>query len=288
MPSSFFGYLFPGNATSTRLAFNGGLTATTIGVNNASPSFALDVAGFINTDQYSGYKQNGVNLIVGSTSQKSVFAGPYAGDMPSVYGGVSDTGLGYAALRYASSTNNNTAIGSDVLSGLGMSGSNNTGVGFNALQNVSSGGNNTAVGVSALQNVSGVNNDAFGLDALQSLTSGNNNNAFGAYALQGNTTGSGDVGIGHYALYRDGSATNTVAVGYYSGYGNSAYSNQGGTYLGYQTGYKLQSGSDYNTLLGYQAGYDIATGTNNLILGSEVPPAPALPPAPTISCSVKV
>jgi hypothetical protein len=53
-----------------------------------------------------------------------------------------------------------------------------------------------------------------------------------------------------------------------AGYGNGgAYNNQGGTLVGYQTGYNFITGSDYNTLLGYQAGYDVTTGNNNTILG---------------------
>jgi hypothetical protein len=41
--------------------------------------------------------------------------------------------------------------------------------------------------------------------------------------------------------------------------GTAAYSNQGGTAVGYQSGKSFATGSDYNTLLGYQAGYGITT-----------------------------
>jgi len=76
--------------------------------------------------------------------------------------------------------------------------------------------------------------------------------------------------FGNNDLRFNTSATNTVAVGFSAGYGaGGSYNNQGGTYIGYRSGYNAQTGSDNNTLLGYQAGFDITTGANNIVLGPE-------------------
>jgi hypothetical protein len=64
------------------------------------------------------------------------------------------------------------------------------------------------------------------------------------------------------------SATNTTAIGYSAASGADYYSNQGGTYVGYRSGYSAGNSSDYNTLIGYQAGYGITTGKNNIVLGT--------------------
>ena len=146
-------------ATSTLfLAQNGYL-----GIGSASPSYPLDVAGFINTDQYSGYKQAGNTVLYASSSNYATLVGISAG---------------YALLS---------------------AGTNNTAIGYQALRVATSSWSNTAVGYRALySSTSGSSNSAFGDSVLYNNTTGNNNVGM-ASALSGNTTGSNNVR--HWPLY---------------------------------------------------------------------------------------
>src|ERR1041385_7128797 len=91
-------------------------------------------------------------------------------------------------------TTNNTVLGENAL--LNNTGSNNTGIGFNALQSNTTGGSNTANGFCALCfNTTGFNNTANGSGALSYNTTGGNNTANGFYALINNTTGSNNIAL---------------------------------------------------------------------------------------------
>ena len=90
------------------------------------------------------------------TNTYSFFAGPGAGNL--TMGGSQNTGIGYEALY------KNT------------SGFNNTGIGYNVLGNNTSGAENTAVGANALaQNFSGSWNIALGMNAGMNITTGSSN-----------------------------------------------------------------------------------------------------------------
>ena len=228
-----------------------------VGIGNTSPSYKLDVAGFINTDQYSGYKQGGNTILYASSTTFTTTVGQAGGPWATATStaGLRSTAIGYQALN----TTPTNATAAD-----------NTAIGYQALNSDTTGFGNTANGSYALfSNTTGYQNTANGLKALYTNTTGNNNTANAPFALFSNTTGSENVAIGYSALYYNKSATSSIAVGFTAGRGTAAYNNQGGVYLGYKSGYNAATGSDYNTLLGYQAGYDITTGANNLILGSE-------------------
>lgn len=229
------GLTISGGATTTGTAYFAGR----IGVSKSAPAYPLDVAGFINTDQFSGYKLNGNTILYASTTNSSVVVG--------------STG---AATRLSASSTlvYNLAVGAGALGAASLAGSFNTALGTSVL------GSNTT----------GFSNVGLGYLALADNTTGFANMAIGQQSMWHNTTGSHNVSIGNAALRPNVSATSTVAIGDNSGVGNfTSYANQGGTFIGYQTGYMLQSGSNYNTLLGYQAGYDVTTGTNNTIIGSQ-------------------
>ena len=137
-----------------------------------------------------------------------------------------------------------------------------------ALYSNTTGSNNTASGLSALNyNTTGYQNTANGVQALNYNTTGFNNTANGMQALYSNTTGSSNTASGAFALFYNTSATSSTALGYFAAAGGANYHNQGGTYLGYQSGYSAATGSDYNTLLGYQSGYGDTTGTRNVLIG---------------------
>ena len=87
-------------------------------------------------------------------------------------------------------------------------------IGDNALGDVTATGTfNTAVGNDALQNnILGVSNTAVGHNALSGNTEGNNNVAVGRNALQNNSTGDSNVAVG-YAAGPVGNTSNTVTIG---------------------------------------------------------------------------
>ena len=194
------------------------------------------------------YQINGVNVVNASTTLYNYFFGG-AGNLTMT--GNFNTANGYQSLY------SNTTGYSNVANGYQSLYSNTTGY-----SNVANGNNSLTF------NTTGSNNTANGTLALFSNTTGNSNTANGYQSLYSNTTGNYNTANGVYALLNNTSATNTVAVGAFAGYGSGgAYSNQGGSTVGYQSGYNFQTGSDYNTLFGYQSGYGVTTGARNVLLG---------------------
>ncbi|MBI5004346.1 tail fiber domain-containing protein [Candidatus Kaiserbacteria bacterium] len=251
-------------ATST---FAGGLTAANssfnilqngnVGIGDTTPSYSLDVNGFINTDGTTGgYKQAGNTVLYASTTNSSLAVGA-----SSAAGWMSATST--AALQ-------SIAIGSGALATTPTSGAaiRNIAIGINALQANTTGATNNAIGYLALTaNTTGISNNAVGSNVLSANGTGGSNSAFGASALNANLTGSENVGVGLSASQFNQSATNTVAIGSRASRGTANYSNQGGTIVGYSAGANFTTGSDYNTLLGYQSGNGITTGARNVLLG---------------------
>ena len=125
----------------------------------------------------------------------------------------------------------------------------NTGVGINALDALTSGDNNTAVGTRALSNVTiAVNNTAIGTDSGANISSGANNTALGSRSLITTAGGQHNVAIGQKAL--------EAAMSHYN------------TAVGSESGKLITTGSYYNILLGYQSGDNITTGDGNVIIGT--------------------
>ena len=114
---------------------------------------------------------SGANLLLYGDSNANFFSGQNAGNMMT-------TG------------SNNTAIGAQALQN-NTSGLFNTALGFDALYNNTNGNYNTAIGYGALNNnLTGSANTALGLEALLSNTNGSENTAIGFEALTTNTSGS--------------------------------------------------------------------------------------------------
>ena len=278
-----------------------GYFAANVGIGTASPAQKLDVAGNINTSAGSAYMYNGANVITASTTLSNYFFGG-AGNLTMT--GNLNIASGLNALKNNTTGYFNLATGANALSSnttgyynvangiqalynnttgfdniatgyaaldSNTTGSHNIATGFYALLNNTTGFDNIASGEHALwNNTTGSYNTALGGYALPSNTTGTNNTASGYGTLSSNTTGTNNTANGMYALYNNASATSSVALGYGAGQGTAAYSNQGGTYLGFQSGYSAATGSNFNTLLGYQSGYDITTGTNNILIGTGV------------------
>ena len=192
---------------------------------------------------------------------------------PALPGFGGTTALGPYALRRATQTRVNTAIGYGAMayvSGSGVtgsialgyfalahqqSGSFNIGIGYGAMQGTASapvtGDRNLAIGTSALrQNTTGTRNNAVGDSSLVSNTVGSFNTANGNRALQLNTSGSYNSAIGIDALYYQTSASYNTGIG--------AQSLMDGT-LG-----------DSNTGIGFNTGRGITIGRANTIIGAKV------------------
>ena len=260
-------------ATSTSVASTFGYR---VGIQNSSPSYPLDVAGFINTDQYSGYKQAGNTILYATTTTSELAIG--ASSASAWMSASSSIFYNIAIGNNALATTPTVPVSYDIAIGYNSlnantTGGNNTAIGAQSLAHNTTGSYNSAFGQGALAaNTTGIGNFGFGASSLANNTTGSYNATVGGSSLNFNTTGSNNTGMGDHVLFNNVSATNTVAIGYYSSAGNGGvyntpYNNQGGTTIGYQSGYNFQTGSDYNTLLGYQTGYNITTGAHNTILG---------------------
>jgi len=215
-----------------------------VGIGTASPGYALDVTGFVNTDQNSGYKQAGNTILSTSTVNFATLVGVGAG--PSIPAGATyNTAVGYQALNQTNAGNFSTAVGAKA--GYSSSGGYNTLIGFQAGYSTT-GNNSTAVGYQALELFTGNNSVAIGNAALAAAGSGINNVAIG-YQAMNNTAGTG---------------ASNLAVGYRAGMNlNNGSTNVA---IGASAGYDLTDGGN-NTFVGNAAGRPIATGSGNIVIG---------------------
>ena len=115
-----------------------------------------------------------------------------------------------------STANNNTGLGHEVFNVL-TSGDQNTGIGAQALDALSEGSNNTAVGFEALGKLTtGTDNVGVGRAAGLDVQSGGGNTSIGVEALE-NATGDNCVGVGKQAGRSVTSGSNNMLLGTFSG-----------------------------------------------------------------------
>ena len=163
----------------------------------------------------------------------------------------------------------NTGVGSLALIGANgtSTGSNNTAVGYQALNANTTASNNTAVGYQASSGGTLANNVSIGYQAL--YTGGNNDNvAIGYQALytEGNTGNGQNVAIGSGASKISlASAYNNVFVGFRAGF--VATSAGSVTCVGATAGYTLTTGGSV-TCIGQNAGTGITTGSGGTYIGA--------------------
>jgi cytoskeletal protein CcmA (bactofilin family) len=162
-----------------------------------------------------------------------------------------------------STAGDNTGLGFDVFDDL-TSGDFNTALGSSALSKLTTGGENVAIGGNSLDaNTTGSNNVAVGTSALGANTTADNNTAVGTNALVANTTGADNTAIGRNALDALTTGTNSVAIG------ESALStvttSSGNTAIG-KDALVLATGAD-NTAVGKKAGDAVQAHTRNTFIG---------------------
>ena len=127
---------------------------------------------------------------------------------------------------------NSLLISNDAGTGTLSTANNNTGLGHEVFNVLTSGDQNTGVGANAMDALTeGSNNTALGFEALGKHTTGTDCTGVGRAAMLDNTTGAGNCAFGVEALENGDGCNNTVAIG-------------------------------------KQAGRSISTGSNNMLLGT--------------------
>ena len=151
--------------------------------------------------------------------------------------------------------------------------SNNTSVGFNALNSNTSGTWNTALGEQALNaNTTGYSNTGIGRYSLKSITTGNNNTAVGQSAMYVNSTGSNNSAYGVGSLLNQASGDGNTSIGTSNFYNKTSGNNN--TALGMEAGFNNATGSN-NVFIGYRAGYN-ETGSNKLYIANSSTTTPLI------------
>ncbi len=241
-----------------------------LGIGIATPSSRLDITNSATSSAIISLRDPlgnvSLELRAGTSTLNNTFIGRNVGRINTT--GQENTAIGHQALFSNTTGSSNIATGFQSLFS-NTTGSSNTANGYSALSGNTTGFDNTASGFEALwANTTGYENAANGVFAMQRNTTGFRNTASGVYSLWGNTTGTNNTASGYESLLNNRPATSSTAVGAYAARGTGIYSNQGGVYLGFESGYSAGTGSDFNTLLGYRSGYGITTGRNNIWLGT--------------------
>ena len=197
-------YGFNGAVSNTAIGDSAGYLLTKSGTQDiAIGRFALKV-------DTSGYNNIGIgtsSLLSNITGHDNVIVGDSSGiAITSTF----NIAIGNATLQKLTSGVGNVSVGHN--SGTGVSTSSySTYVGFNS--GGISGGNNVGIGYLALNVGSGASNVAVGSSAMGNLTSGGNNVAIGAQAGNNTTSSSNSVYIGVYSGYGIQAGNNTMIGG---------------------------------------------------------------------------
>jgi hypothetical protein len=182
---------------------------------------------------------------------ENMFTGLNAGNL--TISGSGNSGFGYQALENITTGFNNTAIGANALLTNDI-GNNNTAVGSNVLSNNIDTGI-TAVGAYALNNY------------IKYVGGGGQNTAVGTFALASSVEGNSNTAVGWSALTNDVTLSDSgenTAVGALALYANTTGTNN--TAVGYDAGSSLTIGS-YNTAIGASALDNNTIGANNIAIG---------------------
>jgi len=155
------------------------------------------------------------------------------------------------------------------------SNSNNVGVGYQTLLNITTGANNIAIGKDSSDAItSGSANVAIGTSSLGANTTAHNNVAVGTSVLQSLNTSSQNTAIGSSAMSSIGTGasglSNCVAIGYqaFQGGVNTTNGAVGTVAVGMNSLFSLTTGAS-NTAIGYKSGENVTSGGNSVMIGNE-------------------
>ena len=222
-----------------------------VGIGDPTPTHKLDVAGKIGINDTQAIYLPDQGEFLGT-----LFVGTGGGSITKDIsgGGFFNTGLGIEALHDITTGYWNTASGYRALR-YNTTGSFNVASGCDALFSNTTGRYNTASGYGALfYNTIGSSNMASGSGALGANTTGNYNTASGDDALRSNTTGDGNTASGYFALHWNNSGSRNIGIGGWANYNNRSGSNN--TIIGYEAGRGENShDKSGNVFIGYRAGY---------------------------------
>ncbi|HXP52800.1 MAG TPA: hypothetical protein VN922_22825, partial [Bacteroidia bacterium] len=183
--------------------------------------------------------------------------------------GTDNTGVGYEALNSNTSAYYNTVVGSLAMSNNTVTGNGNVAVGYQAAYRNSSGYANVAIGYQALYtNSTGYGNVAIGNDAVEVATA-NDNVGVGSASLEYTTTGTFNNGLGDNSLQNNTSGSDNVGVGHGAmEYNQTGYNN---TAVGfnslYGNSFSTPSTGSSNTGVGAYAMNSIIGGSWNTATG---------------------
>ncbi len=223
---------------------------------NLNSSFNLSIGH--NSSQFLRPVPSGFNTAVGYLSMKGVDAANYS------------TGI------------RNTAFGANSMSTGQVTGDDNTCLGSQAGQVLTSGASNVMIGSAAGVAVDTAGEGVLiGLRSGARITSGGNNVAIGARALEYETTGTENVAIGTEAavFLESAAAAGNVCIGHHAMQGASGAvlsTCTHNTVIGTRalsTNQLLAADSNDNTVIGYEAMIVASGGSGNVCIGSGSGPA---------------
>ncbi|MBU1719929.1 MAG: hypothetical protein KKA07_12760, partial [Bacteroidetes bacterium] len=229
-----------------------------VGIGTNAPNEQLEITKNFRlpatTGSTVGVIYSSANRYIHNYGTRNFFAGATAGNFTLT--GTDNTGIGYEALLSNTNGNYNTAVGRGALYTNQNGCNNNTAVGYYSLYTNGSGA------------VTGTDNTASGYDALRLNTSGDNNTAIGSGASRANTTAGNNTSIGYQTLYNNSTGAGNFAGGYRAFY-NGTTGDDNNVAIGYQSmaGTAAFVNSDENVAIGYQSLYSISGGDNNVAVG---------------------
>ena len=177
--------------------------------------------------------------------------------------GTRNTGIGFEVLQNSLNADKATALGYQALKN--NNGDNNTAIGAFSLYSNTTGSNNTAMGDESLfSNTTGIFNTAIGQNSLKYNTTGSDNTALGDNCLAKNTEGNNNTAVGSVALIKNTTGNNNTTIGFNSLKKNITGSDN--TAVGFKAGEKITTGSN-NVIIGQSADSSSATATNQIVIG---------------------
>ncbi|MGO8700331.1 MAG: hypothetical protein ACLQVY_21785 [Limisphaerales bacterium] len=237
-----------------------GNTAMTFGEGSASTASAE----LVNISTAGGSDTVPLTIANGATATNPVSINMTAG-------GLAVSGVNILVLPDADTTS--IAVGESALKSQSATSSENSAVGSNAGQYITTGTDNVALGYEAMQGISatpltGSYNTGVGNEALLKIQgAAQQNTALGYAALASDTTGNYNTAIGLQALTNNATGGSNTAVGL-----NALSNSTGGPNdaLGFESGQNISTGAD-NVAIGYQAMQGVSatplTGNYNVALG---------------------